>query len=60
MRSMMLMALFTFAAGSAFAQSGVLAASNETAAADAAPVQPDADAVTDVKEDKPFKIPPRL
>ncbi len=60
MRSMMLMALLSLAAGSAFAQSSELASNNETQAADAAPVQPDADAVTDVKEDKPFKIPPRL
>ncbi len=31
--------------------------SNETPAADAPPVKPDPEAVTEVKEDKPFKIP---
>ena len=56
MRNMILMALFALAAGSAYAQSSVLATSNETPAADAAPDKPDAAA--DVKEDKPFKIPP--
>lgn len=53
---MILMALLALAAGSASAQSSVLAASNETPAADAAPVKPEAAA--DAKEDKPFKIPP--
>jgi len=50
------MTLLALVAGSAYAQSSVLATSNETPAADAAPVKPDAAA--DVKEDKPFKIPP--
>lgn len=58
MRSMMLAALITLAAGSAIAQNHELASGNETPTADAAPVKPDADAAADVKEDKPFKIPP--
>jgi hypothetical protein len=58
MRRMILMALLALAAGPAFAQSSVLATSNETPAADAAPVKPDGDALAEVKEDKPFKIPP--
>ena len=58
MRSMILVALLSLAASPAFAQSTELATSNETPAADAAPVKPDPNAVTEVKEDKPFKIPP--
>jgi len=55
---MILVALLSLAASPAFAQSTELATSNETPAADAAPVKPDPNAVTEVKEDKPFKIPP--
>ena len=55
---MMLMAPITLATGSAFAQSSESASGNENPAADAAPVKPDADAAADVKEDKPFRIPP--
>ena len=58
MRSWMLMLLITFAVAPALAQESHRASSNETPAADAAPVKPDADAAADVKEDKPFKIPP--
>ncbi len=58
MRSMILMALLTMAAGSAFAQSSALATSNETPATDAAPVKPDGDAAAEIREEKPFRIPP--
>ena len=58
MRNWMLMLLITFAVTPAFAQESHKASGNETPAADAAPVKPDADAAVDVKEDKPFKIPP--
>jgi hypothetical protein len=58
MRGWMLMLLITFAVTTAFAQESHKASGNETPAADAAPVKPDADAAVDVKEDKPFRIPP--
>ena len=57
MRSMILMALLTLVAGFVFAQSAELATSDETPAAEAASVPPDADAMADVKEARPFKIP---
>ena len=58
MRSWMLMLLITFAVDPVFAQESYKASGNETPAADAAPVKPDTDAAVDVKEDRPFKIPP--
>jgi hypothetical protein len=58
MRSMMLLALLGLAASPAFAEDSELASSNETPASDAAPVKPDPNAVTEIKEEKPFKIPP--
>ncbi len=58
MRSWMLMLLIAFAAAPALAQDAYKSTSNETPAADAPPVKPDPEAVTEVKEDKPFKIPP--
>jgi hypothetical protein len=58
MRSWMLVLLIAFVATPALSQEPRNSASNETPAADAAPVKPDPDAVTEVKEDKPFKIPP--
>lgn len=58
MRSWMLILLIVLAAFPAIGQESRKASSNETPAADASPVKPDPDAAVDVKEEKPFKIPP--
>ncbi|MFZ2508646.1 MAG: hypothetical protein WAW79_09275 [Steroidobacteraceae bacterium] len=52
------MALLSLAAGAVLAPSGVLATNNEAPAVEAAPVQPAEDAAAEIKEEKPFKIPP--
>ena len=58
MRSWIFMLIVAFAATSVLGQEAQKASSNETSAADAAPVKPDPDAAADVAEAKPFKIPP--
>jgi hypothetical protein len=58
MRSWMLVLLMAFATVPALAQDTHKSTSNETPSADAPPVKPDPEAVTEVKEDKPFRIPP--
>ena len=58
MRSCVLVLLFMFAAAPALADETHRSTSNETPDADAPPVKPDPEAVTEIKEVKPFKIPP--
>ncbi len=58
MKIMMRMALLILAAGSVFAAASDLATSNESPVAEAVPVEPAGDAVAEIKEDKPFRMPP--
>ena len=58
MRSWTLMLLIAFAIVPALADETHRSTSNEAPAADAMSVKPDPEAVNEVKEDKPFRIPP--